>query len=731
MTAGALAPRLWRIGASAARRAEAGRIRSWALALATALLTLAVGGLVMADASFDGRTQRTLERSPRLAAAYPDEPVRALWRWDAAEAGGLAYDVIHLEPLTERQAPPPGLPRWPAPGEVFASRALLDASGEDAVVAQYGRLAGVIDPAGLEAPGEFLVYVRPTAAMLDRSLMQGISGFGETTGTGVLGEHLHYFGKGEFLAAYAGFVLLPVALLVAIAVRTGAAARDRRTVLLAALGGGWFARACCTAGEAARPVALGAVAGAVAMVPALVVDLPFPSTAFVLAAGDVRAAAPLLAGVLVAVPAAVLLVTVLAQPARRRARATRPTAVRTRAATWSLWLFPVALLFTVRVVDLAHPDSVVVLYATGYLLVLVTLPGVIGACVGLLGPRFAALGRRRGDAGLLLAGRRMAAAPRTVTRLVAALVVAIGIAVQIQVWTASLTAAGQGAVDSRERLGTSVLRAAPYAGPARVRAFHRALPAGVHALAVRVQVQVRGEGRGRVELVGGCPALRELRIGCDTRPRPVSFAAADPRLREYLGGVGAAAGMEVVVRSGDLAQLPEAAGAGRELVLFGAGGGRLPAATLNGIAHRHLAMSASVDYVLNGGGLGKLATAAGWLRLLSTVGIAVVCLSAGIGALTDFLRFGRELAPLSVLTSGGRLYGAVAGWSLLLPTALASLAGVGLAWWLAAPVRSVAPSDPLGLVSLTSGALVCALALTAWGAATARRAASGWRPVGD
>jgi hypothetical protein len=295
------------------------------------------------------------------------------------------------------------------------------------------------------------------------------------------------------------------------------------------------------------------------------------------------------------------------------------------------------------------------------------------------------------------------------------------------VWTASLTAAGQGAVDSRERLGTSVLRAAPYAGPARVRAFHRALPAGVHALAVRVH----GEGRGRVELVGGCPALRELRIGCDTRPRPVSFAAADPRLREYLGGVGAAAGMEVVVRSGDVAQLPEAAGAGRELVLFGAGGRQLPAAALSGIAHRHLAMSASVDYVLNGGGLGKLATAAGWLRLLSTVGIAVVCLSAGIGALTDFLRFGRELAPLSVLTSGGRLYGAVAGWSLLLPTALASLAGVGLAWWLAAPVRSVAPSDPLGLVSLTTGALVCALALTAWGAATARRAASGWRPVGD
>ncbi|MFI0990825.1 hypothetical protein [Streptomyces exfoliatus] len=726
MTAGRLATQLWKIGASTAHRAEAGRIRFWALALATALLTLAGGGLVVTDASFDGRTQRTLERSPRLTAAYPEEPVRALWRWDPAEADGLAYDVIHLEPLTDRLTPPPGLPRWPLPGEAFASRALLDASGEEAVVAQYGRLAGVIDPAGLEAPGEFLVYARPSAAILDRSVMQGISGFGETTGTGVLGEHLHYFGKGEFLAAYAGFVLLPVALLVAIAVRTGAAARDRRTVLLAALGSSWFARACCTAGEAARPVALGAAAGAVATLPALVVDIPLPSTAFILAARDVRAAAPLMAGVMVSVPAAVLLMAVLAQP-RRRARATRPTAVRTRKATWSLWLFPVALLFTVRVVDLAHPDMVVVLYATGYLLVLVTLPSIIGACVGLLGPRLAALGYRRGAASLLLAGRRMAAAPHTVTRLVAALVIAIGIAVQIQVWTASLTAAGQGALDSRERLGTSVLRVAPYAEHARVRAFHDALPAEVHALAVRVHA----EGRGQVELVGDCPALRELHIACNARPQPISFATSEPRLREYLGGVGAAAGMEVVVRSGDVAHLPGAAGAGRELVLFGTGSQQLPLTTLNGIAHRHLAMTATVDYVLNGGGLGKLTTAAGWLRLLSTAGITIVCLSAGIGAISDFLRFGRELAPLSVITPGRRLYGAVAGWSLLLPTALASLAGVSLAWWLAAPVRSVAPSDPLGLVTLTSGALLCALALTVWGAATALRVATGWRPVGD
>ncbi|MFG3039936.1 hypothetical protein ACGFYZ_23875 [Streptomyces sp. NPDC048330] len=726
MTAGTLARQLWRIGASTAHRAEAGRIRAWALALATALLTLAVGGLVIADASYDGREHRTLERSPRLTTAYPDEPVRALWRWDPAEADGLAYDVIHLEPLADGPAPPPGVSRWPAPGEAFVSQALLDASGEDALVARYGRLAGVIDPSGLEAPGEFLVYARPAADMVDRSLMRGISGFGETTGSGVLGEHLHHYGKGEFLAAYAGFVLLPVALLVAIAARTGAAARDRRTVLLAALGGGWSARACCTAGEAARPVVLGAAAGAVALLPAWCVDLSFPSTSFILASGDVRGAVPLLVAVVLAVPAAVLLVTVLGEP-RRRARATRPTAVRVRRSTWSLWLFPVALLFTVRVVDLAPPDMVVVLYASGYVLVLVTLPGVIGACVGLLGPRLAGVGRRQGVAGLLLAGRRMAAAPRTVTRLVAALVIAIGIAVQLQVWTASLTAAAQGAVDSRERLGTSVLRVAPYAGPDRVRAFQAALPSDVHALAVRV----RTEGRGRVELVGDCPALREVRIACDTRPRPLTFGAAEPRLREYLGGVGAAGGMEVVVRAGDAARLPDVANSGRELVLFGADGRQLPLDTLSGIARRHLALSASVDYVLGGGGLGKLTTAARWLRLLSTVGIGVVCLGAGIGAMADFLRFGRELAPLSVVAPGGRLFGAVAGWSLLLPTALASLAGVGLAWWLAAPIRSLAPSDPLGLVSLTSGALVCALALTAWGAATALREATRWRPVGD
>ncbi|MFE0174677.1 hypothetical protein ACFWZ2_20365 [Streptomyces sp. NPDC059002] len=736
-TSGGLFRQLVRIGSSASRHAEAGRIRFWSLTLATALLGLAMSGLVLAQSSFDGRADRSTERSPRLVTVHPDEPARALLKWSISSHEDMPYDITYLEPLSESLKPPPGLPRWPEPGEAFVSPALLKAAGGKAGVGrEYGSFGGVIGEKGLESPSEFFVYARPSAQLLDRSEMTKISGFGEPDMPGLAGEHTHFFGASEFYSVYVGLFMLPAVVFLVIAARTGAASRDRRTALLTALGAGKVARTCFTLGEAAVPVALGAVASSLLLLPLFLGNTSMPIVDFTLAADDARSALLSVFVAQFAVLLGVLMCVVLLQPAAhrsgatrrtrsaRRSPSTRPTTVSPKSRTWPLWVFPPALLFTARIVDFAPTGLTVPLYALGCLVSLAALPPVVGMAVSALGPVLARLGARLGSPSLLISGRRMGAGPRAVTRLVASLVIALAIAVQAQVWAGAMTEAGQAAKDSRDRVGTSVLKVRPYATPERLRAFEAALPRGVHALSAAVPVR---DG-GRVEVAGSCSAVREVGLSCRSDGTSVTPAPVDARLQEAIGSWG---GASISVHSGGVEKLPRGSGGSQGLLVVGDDHQQLSMTEISGIAHRELAMAPTVQQVNNYGSVGKLNTAVHWLRLLSLLGIGVIVLATGTGALAEFLRFGRDLAPVTVLSANQRIYRTAAAWSLLLPAVLASVTGVVVSWWLSAAVRSVAKTDPWSMAPISLGALVCSAALAVWGAATTVRIAHRWRPSGD
>lgn len=117
-----------------------------------------------------------------------------------------------------------------------------------------------------------------------------------------------------------------------------------------------------------------------------------------------------------------------------------------------------------------------------------------------------------------------------------------------------------------------------------------------------------------------------------------------------------------------------------ELLLVGDGGRQLVPTGLSALAHRHLAMTAHVEPVMGTGGIGAMATATNWLRAFTVAGVAVAFLAAALGALAEFVRFDKALAPLSVLTANHRMQYAAACWSLLLPAVLAAAAGILLAW---------------------------------------------------
>lgn len=723
MSGGGLRRQLLRMGRAASWTAEASRIRFFALLAATTVAVLAVCGHLLASASFDGRAERSADRWPQVTEAGAGTG-ELLWKATVATVADRQYDVVYIEPRTADAPLPPGLSRWPGPGEAVLSPALGNAHPE--VRHEYGKPVGTIGAAGLEAPGEYFVYVRPSAERLDPSSMAEATGFG-VSWSPPLGEHLYNFGPGEFRWAYLALVGLPAGLFVVIAARVGAAARDRRTAVLTALGASTRARAWFTLGEAVVPVALGGLLAALAVVPAFVSDIPLPGVDFVLYRPDARAALGALLVATLAVPSAVLGAVVLLQPAYRPGRSTRPTAWRQRR-EWTLWLFPLALFGTVQGTGLAPYDLRLPVLATGSVVTIALLPGVVGAVVAATGPAMARAGAARGRIGMLISGRRLAAGARPVARLVAAVVVAIGLAAQGQIAISLFTEMSDRADAMEEHLGTSVLRVSTTMDTrsADVVAFERALGSGTGVLAVR-----RDPRKDRMDLVASCPVWRGLGLPCPNTATALR-TTRHPGLARAVE-LERSVGVDLYAATGDVARAVRTT-EDPVLMVLADDGRELSTAWVHRTANEHLAMATKVTVFAGTGtlsGSGEGIAAQQWLELLSVAGVLVIVVVAGIGSVAQFVRAGRELGPVSVLTGDVRVYYSVSVWSLLVPVAFAVCAAVAVTWFVTTPLMASSASRLSALSAVGGAGLLCAAAMAWWGARTAAATGSVWRPRND
>ncbi|MEN3586305.1 hypothetical protein AAH978_19445 [Streptomyces sp. ZYX-F-203] len=179
------------------------------------------------------------------------------------------------------------------------------------------------------------------------------------------------------------------------AARAGAAARDRRSRLLAVLGAGIRSRTAFTIGEAALPICVGTLASLALFVPAMLTDLPLPLVDFVLYHPDAIAAMPLLGLTLSTVPLLVLMACVLLGPRADGAQrtGTRPTARPGRAYRLSVLAFAPLLLLVVRGTEVVPDDLKLPYYVAGTALVFATLPAVVGVACAKVGTLLSSLGQ--------------------------------------------------------------------------------------------------------------------------------------------------------------------------------------------------------------------------------------------------------------------------------------------------------------------------------------------------
>ncbi|MER5421552.1 FtsX-like permease family protein [Streptosporangium roseum] len=146
----------WRLLRGGGRRGLLGAgLTVAAVAVSTALLIFAVS----VNLAFQGRADREAWRNP-VAATGKATAIEAVRRDYVRDR---QITVVDLAALTPGAAPPPGLERFPAPGEVWFSPALAELVRElpaDQLAGRFpGKVAGTVGDGALVHPGE-LVAVR-------------------------------------------------------------------------------------------------------------------------------------------------------------------------------------------------------------------------------------------------------------------------------------------------------------------------------------------------------------------------------------------------------------------------------------------------------------------------------------------------------------------------------------------------------------------------------------------
>ncbi|WP_141582657.1 FtsX-like permease family protein [Actinomadura sp. WMMA1423] len=294
----------WRLLRGGGRNTMLGSLLTLAaVAVSTGLLLFAVG----ADHAF-------LQRAHADAWRHPGKPVA-----DPSAMEALSTDYVQGKPITvvelaalKGDAPvPPGMTRFPKPGEVWTSPALARLMRElpaDRLAKRFPRAAGTLGRGALVHPGELVAVVGRAAGdpamTADRDAVEHLGTTGGPARIDRFATGASWAAGVYLLLAGLASALMVVPLLVfgGAAARLTVARRDGRLAALRLVGATPGQVVAITATEAVLTAAAGAVAGLVLYAAAVPLLTRIEIAGGGWFAGDLWPGPALLAGVLAAVP---------------------------------------------------------------------------------------------------------------------------------------------------------------------------------------------------------------------------------------------------------------------------------------------------------------------------------------------------------------------------------------------------------------------------------------------
>lgn len=708
---------LLRVGFAAGRGRPGDRLRFWALIAAAATIALVALGMVIASATYDGRVARNQARGPIITDRQQDAV--ALWRETFDAVGEVQHTVVYIDPVKPGAQPPPGLVRWPAPGEVMLSPELAHQGKSEQITSRYGSYAGSIAKSGLVSPSERLAYVRPSKppTARERESWFYTTGFGQSY---PMGEILYGRPLSQLLLALGAMTGVPAVALLVVASRIGSSTRDRRSSLLQALGGSWWHRAVVNTGEAALPIAAGTALATLPLVAALMIDLRIPPTGYLLNSDDLRSAGPMLVIALMVSFAISLAAVVVLHRVDRNGATTRPRSFSSKVPRWRLVGCGLGIAAVVSSQYVRGVPGLIV-FVIGTVVMWALLPSVaVTACRG-LGGVVAERGFRTGHPGALIGGRWTVAHPGVIVRLALAMVIGIGLVSQIQVWNSRLGEKAAVARSAEARLGDRVVSVQSRdLTPSVIDDLSRSLPAGSHVLVLKSFPE-----RQSVLLQGTCPALRSLSLPCPAKPEEAS--SNDIRISAITSWYGRSLQTQVAPSqlaldelNGSLIVVTETPG--QQAEIEEAAYALVPAVNVESPGETWLVGAANKDRMNN------------WTLLFGTLGLALLLLTAALSAGAEFVRIRHVLAPLSVLTGSHSIFRSVVFWHLTVPLLISTLIATIVTAWHSLFFIAMVQEGRFSWGVLGAAAIGCTLltiSIGFLGGRTAIRAAQQWRPTAD
>ncbi|MEO3856692.1 ABC transporter permease [Acrocarpospora sp. B8E8] len=402
----------WRLLKGGGRR---GMLGTWltlgAVAVSTALLLFAVA----ANFAFQARADRGAWRNP-VPAASDAVAIEASHKDVVRDQ---AITVVDLAALGKAPDPPPGLPRFPHPGEAWLSPALAELARQlpdDELAARFRRQVGVLGDEALVYPGELVAVVGHKPDAPELTAPRGGDSIVDTAPVKVAtldGQASQDAKQYQMLAVIAS-VLMVVPLLVfgGAAARLTVARRDQRLAALRLVGATPGQVVGMTVAEAVIVALAGALAGTVVFVLAvpLLAGIQMQGGPWFVA--DVFPNPLVMAAVLVAVP---LLVGLSAVVGLRRV-VVSPLGVAKRETPPAMRFVRVlALLAVLAVFPLLSANTSIAIIGVALTLAFLGVNLVGPWVVGLIGRITAGLAR---GPVRLLAGRRLVDDPRSAWRTV-------------------------------------------------------------------------------------------------------------------------------------------------------------------------------------------------------------------------------------------------------------------------------------------------------------------------
>ncbi|WP_409468680.1 hypothetical protein [Streptomyces sp. HC307] len=728
---------LLRIGRSAARGAESGRLRLVALCVATFALAMSFAACAVVAATYEGREKAQVARSPQVVPENQKDKAIARWLESSDTINGAQYTVIYIEPLTDDAPPPPGLRRWPAPGHSALSFGAEVAGLTEGITSRFGEIDNRIQPEGLASDAEPLIYARPA-----ESLTEGfyVSAWGNEEGV-VFGEPLTIQPAKSFYILITVTWLAPAAALTVIAARTGSAMRDRRRAVLHAIGTGPRHRLLIDLGEAGPPILVGAALATLTIWLYQGTSWPLPKVNYVMTASYLE---PYLGILYSCVGLAALVVAVAAmflQPRATAAGSTRPRQRQQRALLRSAtWLCPLAFAFAFIGPSLlgAKDNELLFLlpYSMGALTALILLPAALATLTIRFGQALAWWGRRSRRPAPLLGGRWIAASPAAIARVITSIVLLMGISAQLYTWNNRVTESDLAAKQVQEALGSSVVRVegVDRNSVKRLHTFIDALPSDTEVVGVYIG-SVPGQQVG-TQVVGSRAAIEMAGFSAPAGSEAAPLAAGDAtsaRGRALLKGLSMTGDSSIAARAGEIDTVENLV----SLQVIAPAGSRLAESEIKQVANNKLlpGWRASVPGTEWTATLATYQEHSWWLPLFALGTIAILAFATCLANMGEFLRFARSLAPITVITGSRRPFVSTTllvflgafGIALTLGAAAAVLLTVPM---LGAPVHANGLPTTLVITSiLIVGAI--ALVMTLWATRVALRESGRWRPTAE